>query len=88
MRTQSSDTDPITERILIELIKKKNLKEKLRNTLSFSSHTIRLSKRAIKRANPGKSKLELDMLFLELHYGKPLADKVHTYLSNKDNGTK
>ena len=88
MRTQSVDTDQITERILIELIKKKNLKEKLQNALSFSSLIIRLSKRAIKRVNPGKSKLELDLLFLELHYGKPLADKVKTYLSNKENGTK
>ena len=44
---------------------------------------LNLSKRAIYRANPGESKSELDLIFVRLHYGDDLADKLKLFLQNK-----
>ena len=44
MKTQSIDTNPETERVLISLIRKVSLSKKLSQTLSFSHTTIQLSK--------------------------------------------
>jgi hypothetical protein len=52
MITQSTDTNPEVERVLISLLRKFSTEEKLNRTLRFSSLIINLSKRAIARANP------------------------------------
>ena len=88
MRTRSADTTPEAEQVLINLLRKKSISEKLKSVLSLSALSFQLSKRIIKRANPEKSKIELDMIFLELHYGKAIADKVKYFLNNQDNGSK
>jgi len=49
-------------------------------SFSLSSTVINLSKRAINRANPNKDKTELDLIFVKLHYGNELADKLKLYL--------
>lgn len=86
MRLQSenmNDTNPKVESILIEMISKLTVSQRLAKTLSFSSAVLNLSKRAIYRANPGKSKSELDLIFVRLHYGNELADKLKLFLQNK-----
>lgn len=88
MRLQSenmNDTNPKVESILIEMISKLTVSQRLAKTLSFSSAVLNLSKRAIYRANPGKSKSELDLIFVRLHYGDDLADKLKTFLQNSKN---
>jgi hypothetical protein len=44
---------------------------------------IDLSRRAIARANPGLDEQELDLLFIRLHYGAPLAQKVGEFLRKR-----
>lgn len=88
MRLQSNninDTNPKVESILIEMIRKLSISQRLAKTISFSSSVINLSKRAIYRANPGKSKSELDLIFVRLHYGNELADKLKLFLQNSKN---
>ncbi len=80
MRLQSSDTNPEAEKVLINLIQSKSIPERLSRLESLSSLTIRLSKRGIARANPGKSKLELDLIFIRLHYGETLYNKLKQFL--------
>jgi len=80
MNLQSSDTNPETEKVLISLIQSKSIQERMSRLESLSSLTIRLSKRGIARANPGKSKQELDLLFIKHHYGKTLYNKLKQYL--------
>ncbi|MCH7770235.1 MAG: hypothetical protein IIA49_04355, partial [Bacteroidetes bacterium] len=80
MRLQSSDTNPEAEKVLINLIRSKSIPERLSRLVSLSSLTIRLSKRGIARANPGKSKHELDLLFVKLHYGETLFKKLKQFL--------
>ena len=54
--------------------------ERLRRSLELSSFAIALSKRAIKRANQDPTQKELDLLFVEYHYGSELAGKVRNRL--------
>ena len=79
MITQSIDTNPEVERILISLIRTISMEEKLNRTLNFSSSIINLSKRAIARANPELSEEERNLLFVEYHYGVELANKLRSF---------
>jgi hypothetical protein len=79
MTTQSIDTNPEVERVLISLIRKLSTEEKLNRTLQFSSSIINLSKRAIARANPDLSEDEKKLLFVEYHYGAELANKLRSF---------
>jgi len=79
MTTQSIDTNPEVERVLISLIRKLSMEEKLNRTLNFSSSIIKLSKRAIARANPELSEDERNLLFVEYHYGVELANKLRSF---------
>ena len=80
MRLQSSDTNPEAEKVLISLIRSISIPERLSRLESLSSLTIRLSKRGIARANPNKSKKELDLLFIKQHYGETLFNKLKQFL--------
>jgi hypothetical protein len=82
MSTISRDTHPDAEKIQIELIRKADFSKRM-SLLASMTETIRLlSFRAIKRANPGLSDRECDILFVEYHYGKELAKKLKKYLEN------
>jgi len=80
MRLQSSDTNPEAEKVLISLMRSKSIPERLSRLESLSSLTIRLSKRGIARANPGKNKQELDLLFVKQHYGETLFNELKQFL--------
>ena len=82
MSVQSSDTNPEAEKVLINLIRSKSIPERLSRLGSLSSLTIRLSKRGITRANPDKSKKEIDLLFVKLHYGETLFINLKQFLSD------
>lgn len=79
-----NDTHPEAEKVLISLIRKASIAERMSHVRSLSETVMYLSRRAIQRANPGMTELELDLAFIALHYGKPLADKVGEYLLNRD----
>ena len=73
MTTQSIDTNPEVERILISLLRDLSTEDKLNRTLQFNSSIIYLSKRAISRANPDLSEDKKKLLFVKYHYGNDLA---------------
>ncbi|MDQ3021502.1 MAG: hypothetical protein M3R36_13175 [Bacteroidota bacterium] len=85
MRTQSSDTNPEVEKILIKMLQEKTISQRISKSLSLTSNTIYLSKRAISRANPGKTKSDLDILFVKYHYGNKLADQLKNFLEKTKN---
>jgi hypothetical protein len=84
MPTHLTDTNPAAEEFQISLFRRASSSEKLALAFSLSETVIQLSKRAIARANPGMSKRELDIVFVELHYGKELAEKVRNYFNRKE----
>jgi len=68
-----SDTAAEAERVQVESARKMSVAEKLAQVRALSALVIGLSRRAIARANPRLSPRELDVKFVELHYGKELA---------------
>jgi len=74
------DTNAETEKILISLLQKESRTEKFSQIRSLSEITIKLSKRAIKRANKNLNEKQINLLFIEYNYGKDLAEKVQKYL--------
>jgi hypothetical protein len=77
--TQSSDTRARSEKVLLGLLRNKSPAEKLDQVRSLSQIVIGLSRRAISRANMDKDAAEVDLLFIRLHYGEPLARRVAEY---------
>lgn len=80
MISQSPDTAPQAERVQIELIRKSSVSERISRVRSLSQTTRYLSWRAIQRANPFLSDREVDLIFVEYHYGKDLAERLRLYM--------
>jgi hypothetical protein len=80
MITQSHDTHLNAEEVLISLIRKASPAKKMSQVRSLSQTVIKLSKRAIARANRNIKKQEVDLIFVSYHYGKDLADRLRGYL--------
>jgi len=78
-----SDTSPDAERVQIELLRKLTVAERFAKVRALTARTVGLSKRAIARANPDLGPEDLKLKFIELHYGKELAQRVREYLSNR-----
>jgi len=87
MKTQSADTNPKTERVLISLIRNQSPSKKLSHVLSLSQTTMQLSKRAIARAHKQLNIDQIKLLFINYHYGKDLAARVKKYI-DKDRNAK
>ena len=82
------DTNPIVEKVLIEMIQKKSISQRLSTMQSLSSFTICLSKRAIARANPNCTKRELDLLFVKYNYGDDLYHRISKFFLKSNNEKK
>jgi hypothetical protein len=83
MKTQSEDTSPEVERVQIELLRKAGKTRRLQLGLELSSEALEMAQRAIKRAHPELSELEAKLLFVEVTYGKDLADRVRAHLAKR-----
>ena len=86
MRTQSEDTSPEMERVQIELIRKAS-SAKLFGLVRFMSQTMmQASRENIRRLHPDANKEELTLIFVELYYGKELANLVRTQMEKHRGG--
>ena len=83
MKTQSEDTSPELERVQIELLRKAGKTRRLQLGLELSSEALEMAQRAIRRAHPELSELEAKLLFVEVTYGKDLADGVRAHLAKR-----
>jgi hypothetical protein len=87
MKTQSIDTHPKVEEIQIALLRQASVAKRALLLRSLSQTVLRLSRRAIRKANPGLNERELQVLFVRYCYGDDLADHLQTYLNQKIYGT-
>ncbi len=86
MRTQSIDTSPEAERVQIELIRKASPTKLFGLVRSLSRTMIQATRDTIRRLHPDASEEELALIFLELYYGKELADRVQADLERRKGG--
>ena len=82
--TQSIDTHPSVEEIQISLLRQATVARRLAVMRSLSRTTIQLSRRAIHRANPTYSQLEVSLAFVAYHYGEELANRLRHYLEQRN----
>ena len=76
MKTQSEDSSPEIERVQIELLRKMSPARKFSLVRSMTQTMIQASRANIQALHPGADESELRLLFIELYYGKELADRV------------
>lgn len=81
MKTQSEDTHPDVERVQIELLRKATVAHRFRLVRSLSQTAIQLAWRAIERANPGASRDELAVIFVTVHHGEELGNRLREHLA-------
>lgn len=74
------DTTPEAEEMQIELLRRASVTRRAEIMRSLTAATRWMAYEAIKKANPGISDIEADLLFVEYHYGKDLADAVRADL--------
>ena len=77
------DTDPEAERVQVELLQAAPVARRLRLAISLSATVIRSARRALAAARPGASSEEIDLQFIELHYGKELAAAIRCDLRRR-----
>lgn len=80
---QSRDTSEIAEKMQIDLFRKAKLSKRISCLRSLSQTTIELSRRAISRNNLTSTEQEINIMFVDLHYGKQLANLLRIYLNQK-----
>jgi len=67
------DTDSDDDRMQVETLRRAPVGRRLRLALSLSATVVNLARRALVRAHPNASARELDVRFVELHYGADVA---------------
>lgn len=83
-RPQSRDTDPKVEQVQVALLRQASVARRFALVRSLSQSTVQLARRAIRRARPGADEQEVSLLFVEVHYGKQLADRVRAHLAKRE----
>lgn len=84
MVTQSLDTSIYMEAALIRLVRQASPAEKMSQVRSLSQTVMQLSKRAIARRNKDYNEQEVNLMFVSLHYGKELAERLRNYLDKHE----
>jgi hypothetical protein len=81
MKTLSEDTHPAAEKVQIDLLRKATPARRFAIARALTERVITLSRRAIRALHPGASEEEVNLVFVELNYGKELADSLRAYLA-------
>lgn len=83
MEPQSHDTHPEIERIRTEWLRNASPRRRFQLGLELCEEALELAQRGIRRAHPEASELEAKLIFVEVTYGKDLADRVRAYLAKR-----
>jgi len=83
MLAQAKDTHPKAEEIQIMLLRQASIAKRVAVMRSLSRTTIQLSRRAIHRANPKYTQLEVNLAFVAYHYGEEMAQRLRRYLERR-----
>lgn len=79
-----SDTHPEAEAVQLELLRRASVAEKFNQVRELTRIAVYHARRAIARANPDCTQRELDLIFVETHYGRDLAGRLREYLDARD----
>ena len=77
------DTSPEAEKVQIELIRRASPTKLFNLVRSLSQSLILMNRQTLQKLHPEMSEEELALLFVELNYGKELADRVRADLTRR-----
>jgi len=77
------DTAPDAERVQVDLLRRAPVARRLHLALSLSATVIALARRALARARPDAASRDIDLQFVELHYGADIADGLRADLDRR-----
>ena len=80
-----ADTAPDAERVQVALFRAASVARRLHLAFGLSATVIGAARRALARSRPHASIRELDLWFVELHYGGGLAEGLRAELDRRDN---
>ena len=78
---QNVDTSSEADVVLTQLIRNQDPSKRLVGAITASNRVAKQCKDAILRANPGISANEVNLRFIELNYGRELADNVRNFMA-------
>lgn len=84
MKTQSRDTSVEAEKVQIDLLRNLTVAKRLAIVRKLTNSTRKMAKRAIKKCNPGKNQKELNLILVEICYGKELAQQLKRFYTLND----
>jgi hypothetical protein len=82
--SRSTDTSADAERVQTALLRDSSIAQRLAICWSLSASVIGAARSALARSLPGASRREIDLRFVEVHYGKDLAAAVRDDLAHRD----
>jgi hypothetical protein len=77
--SELSDTDPDSERVQIELLRAAGPSRRASLALGLTRTVIALSRRALRAAHPELPEPEIELLWVEFHYGREIAEGIRRY---------
>lgn len=75
----TSDTSPEALAVLLECLRQMSPQERIRKSCAMSRRVRKMAFDAIRRRHPGLDEIEVQLLFIELTYGTPLANEVRRW---------
>jgi hypothetical protein len=78
------DTSPQLEQVQISLLRRASVARRIASARSLSETVIDLSRRGIRRANPGLGGKELACMIVAHHYGPALGARLRTCLDSRE----
>ena len=84
IRSRSADTSLDAERVQVALLRAAPVARRLHLALALSATMIGAARRALARARPHAAARELDLRFVELHYGAETAADLRAELESRD----
>jgi hypothetical protein len=81
MIARSADTDPESEKVQIDLLRRAGPGRRTQMALALSSDVIGLARRALQRSMPDASRQEIELRFVALQYGQELSAELGLYLA-------
>ena len=79
-----ADTTPDAERVQVALLRAAPVGRRLHLALALSATVIGAAGRGLMRSHPGASTREIDLRFVELHYGPAMAENLRAELNRRD----
>ena len=79
-----TDTHPEAEAVRQELLRRATIDEKLAAVRALSATVISLCRQGIRERHPEFSERDVDLCFVEMNYGRELAEAVRQRLESRD----